>query len=215
MIRVLFVEDDPGYRRSVEMLLNYSPGFEIAASFGQVRPALEWASHGQWDLALFDLQLPDGCGIDAIQHLKAIAPQRPAVALTVFEEPATIVRAICAGADGYLLKRSSAPELLRLLRSTLEEGAPLTSSVARKVLEAFRKLAPAPTPAPAPDRLDLTQREQDVLRALVDGLAYKEAAAKLGVSIDSIRTHVRAIYRKLQVHNVASAVSRALRDGLV
>jgi len=216
VIRVLFVEDDVRYRNSVETLLGHAPGFELAAAFGLAEPALAWAAKHGWDLAVFDLQLPDANGVDAIRRLKQLVPDRPVVALTVFEDPSTIVQAICAGADGYVLKRSTAPELLRLFQAAVTDGSPLTASVARKVLDAFRKNVPAdPTPSPGPTRLDLTEREQQVLRGLVDGLAYKEVADRLDVSIDSVRTHVRGIYRKLQVHSVGAAVSRALRDGLV
>ncbi len=216
MIRVLFVEDDIHYRNSVEILLAHAPGFELAAAFGLAEEALRWAASGKWDLAVFDLQLPDANGIDAIRALKEIAPDRPVVALTVFEEPATIVSAICAGADGYILKRATAPELLRQLHAAATDGAPLTPSVARKVLESFRRVVPLDaTPAASPTRLNLTEREQQVLRGLVDGLAYREVAERLGVSLDSVRTYVRGVYRKLQVHSVGAAVSRALRDGLV
>lgn len=215
MIRVLFVEDDPRYRSSVETLLKHAPDFELAAAFGLAEPALRWAVGNAWDLAVMDLQLPDASGIEAIRSLKAAVPDRPVVALTVFEEPSTILQAICAGADGYMLKRSTAPELLRQLRAAAEGGAPLTSGVARTVLNLVRQNLPSAPTKPGPSRLDLTEREQEVLRCLVDGLAYKEAAERLDVSIDSVRTHVRGIYRKLQVHSVGAAVSRALRDGLV
>jgi DNA-binding NarL/FixJ family response regulator len=114
-----------------------------------------------------------------------------------------------------MLKRSTAPELLRQLRAAAEGGSPLTSGVARTVLNLVRQNLPSAPSKPGPSRLDLTEREQEVLRCLVDGLAYKEAAERLDVSIDSVRTHVRGIYRKLQVHSVGAAVSRALRDGLV
>jgi DNA-binding NarL/FixJ family response regulator len=214
VIRVLFVEDDPRYRASIEALLTYTPGFALAAAFGRADTALAWARAGAWDLCVCDLNL-DGHldGIEVIAQLKALAPDRPIVALTVFEEPAVIVRAICAGADGYLLKRSSSSELIALLRSAADHGAPLTTSVARTVLDVFRRsVSPAPSDGA---RLDLTKREQEVLRKLVDGLAYKEVADRLEISLDSVRTHVRAIYRKLQVHSVSAAVSRALRDGLV
>ena len=140
----------------------------------------------------------------------------PIVVLTVVEEPATILDAIAAGVDGYLLKKSSAGELITLLRSILAGGAPLTPAVARTLLDYIRRQPAAPSDShPDAGRLDLSEREQDVLRGLVRGLAYKQVADECGTSIDTVRTHVRNIYRKLQVHSVAQAVGRAIRERLV
>ena len=164
-----------------------------------------------------DLELPGIDGIEATRRLKALDPGVPVVALTVFEEPATILEAIGAGIDGYLLKKSSVVELLTLLRSILGGGAPLTPAVARTLLDVVRN---QPAARADPDqvktaRLDLSPREQDVLRGLVRGLGYKQIADADGTSLDTVRTHVRNIYRKLQVHSVAQAVGRAIRERLV
>jgi DNA-binding NarL/FixJ family response regulator len=154
-------------------------------------------------------------GIEATRRLKAAAPEVAVVVLTVFEEPATILQAICAGADGYLLKRTPADELLSQLRAVVAGGSPLTSEVARKVLGLLRSSVPAPPPSHAPTRLQLTDREHDVLKGLVQGMSYKQIADEAGISLDTVRTHIRSVYRKLQVHSVAEAVSRAIREGLV
>jgi DNA-binding NarL/FixJ family response regulator len=217
---VAVVEDDPRYRRSLEVLLEGTDGFTLGASFGAAAPALEALDRladgtggARWDLVLMDLDLPRMKGIEATRHVKARAPDLPVVVLTVFEEPATILEAICAGADGYLLKKMPASELLSQLRSIAAGGAPLTGRVARTVLGLLRASPAAGSQVPG--RLDLTEREQEVLQCLVRGLAYKQAADTLGVSLDTVRTHIRAVYRKLQVHSVAEAVSRAIRDRLV
>ncbi len=223
-LRVAVVEDDPRYRRSLEVLLEGTDGFTLGGSFGAAAPALEALDRlaegtggPRWDLVLMDLDLPRMKGIEATRHVKARAPDLPVVVLTVFEEPATILEAICAGADGYLLKKMPASELLSQLRSIAAGGAPLTGRVARTMLDLLRASPSAPTHVPGrqPDRLDLTGREREVLQCLVRGLAYKQAADSLGVSLDTVRTHIRAVYRKLQVHSVAEAVSRAIRDRLV
>jgi DNA-binding NarL/FixJ family response regulator len=222
VIRVAVIEDDPRYRASLETLLAHAPGFTLAASFGSATAALRAAEEEvgrggpAWDIALMDLQLPGLGGIEATRRLKILAPIVSVVVLTVFEEPSTMLESICAGANGYLLKRAPAGEILSQLRTVAGGGAPLTPDVGRKVLDLVRALRPTTgTGGSAPDRLDLTDREQDVLRSLARGLSYKQVADALGVSLDTVRTHVRAVYRKLQVHSVAEAVGRAIREGLV
>lgn len=221
-LRIGVIEDDSRYRRSLEMLFSAAPGFALAGSYSTAEDALRHLRRAMtmdrpppWDLVLLDLDLPGMKGVEAAQLLKAECRNLPVVVLTVFEEPATILRAICAGADGYLLKKASAPELLAHLRGIQAGGASLTPAVARTVLQFVRDGAPKPRRSEGPARLDLTDREQDVLRCLVRGASYKQAADSLTVSLDTVRTHVRNIYAKLQVHSVAEAVSRAIREGLV
>lgn len=221
-MRVAVIEDDSRYRHSLELLFGGAGGFALAASYAaadgalaDLRRTLASGRQPGWDLVLLDLDLPGLTGIDAARIIKDLCPGLPIVVLTVFEEPATILRAICAGADGYLLKKISAPELLSQLRAIAAGGAPLTPAVARTVLGLVRDPVPAPSRGRTPARLDLSPREQDVLRALVRGASYKQAADALGISLDTVRTHVRGIYGKLQVHSVAEAVARAIRDGLV
>jgi DNA-binding NarL/FixJ family response regulator len=216
-LRVLVIEDDPRYRRSLETLLANAPGVTLVASFAAAEPAIAWidqqdVSLPTFDAVLMDIALPGASGIDATTRVRARFPSVTVVMLTVFEEPGTILQAICAGANGYLLKRASARELLTQLRSIATGGTPMTSGVARTVLDLLRR---GSAPVGAPGRLDLTDREQDVLRCLVRGLSYKQAAAELDVSLDTVRSHIRALYKKLQVHSVAAAVTRAIRDQLV
>jgi DNA-binding NarL/FixJ family response regulator len=222
VIQVAVVEDDARYRQSLTALFAHANGFALAGAFAAPQPALAQVEaarrRGQglpWSLVLMDVELPGMNGIEATRRLKAASPDTAVVVLTVFEEPSTILQAICAGADGYLLKRTPADELLAQLRSVVAGGSPLTSDVARKVLGLLRTQAPASAIAAPPTRLDLTDREHEVLKGLVQGLAYKQIGDQLGISLDTVRTHIRAVYRKLQVHSVAEAVSRAVREGLV
>jgi DNA-binding NarL/FixJ family response regulator len=157
-----------------------------------------------------DLEMPDLDGISATRRLKAIAPALKVVVLTAFEDPARILEAICAGADGYLVKRAGHAELVEHLHSVLDGGAPLTSSVARTVVELLRDRRVAKAAGPP-----LSPREQQVLAGFVAGRSYKQVAADLEITIDTVRTYVRTLYKKLQVNSVSAAVSRALRDGLV
>jgi two-component system, NarL family, nitrate/nitrite response regulator NarL len=223
MIRVVTIEDDPQYRSSLERLFQRASDFELIGSFDAPEAALARLDGGDdgsiWDLVLMDLDLPGMSGIDCTREIKKRLTGVAVVVLTVFEERSTIVEAICGGADGYLLKRTSAGELLTQLRAIANGGSPLSAGIARTVLELVRHIGPVATgtsdAAGSTDRLKLTERELDVLRCLVDGMSYKRTAQQLGISIDTVRSNIRSVYAKLQVHNVAEAVSRALREGIV
>jgi DNA-binding NarL/FixJ family response regulator len=221
---IVIIEDNPHYRHGLETLFSHASGFRLVRVFGSAQAALDElektlrSGHQvDWHLVLMDLELPGIGGIDAIRKLKDKVPSVSVVVLTVFEEPATILEAITAGADGYLLKRTSAPELLAQLETIGAGGAPLTADVARSVLTLLRtQTSPLRgLSTKSPTRLDLTEREQEVLQCLVRGLSYKQVADQLGISLDTVRTHIRGVYKKLQVHTVAEAVSKAIREKLV
>lgn len=221
-IRVVAVEDDPGFRRTLETLMGHAPGFELVESFASAEAALDQATRltgdrgiKGWDLVLMDISLGGMSGIEATERLRELDRDLAIVVLTVFEEPRVIVQAIAAGANGYLLKKTTARELLFQLRSVVDGGAPLTPAVASTVLELLRAGGAGFANGAEPTRLDLTEREQQVLRCLVNGRKYREAAEELGIGLDTVRTHVRAVYAKLQVHSVAAAVREAIRRGLV
>ena len=220
-LRVASIEDDSRYRASLDALLRLSPGIELAGSFASPAAALEALDGGGdstgWDLVLMDLELPGMTGIEATRRIKRILPKTPVVVLTVFEDPSTILEAICAGADGYLTKDTPPDELLVQIRAVADGGSPLTAGVASTVLDLLRHVGPAvmPDKDDSSTGLRLTAREQEVLRCLMAGMAYKQVAARLDISIDTVRSHIRRIYEKLQVHNVAEAATRALREGLV
>jgi DNA-binding NarL/FixJ family response regulator len=206
---VTVIEDDPRFRESLAALMELSPGFEAAGAFPDAESALGAASPS-WQLVLMDIELPGMDGIDATRELKRRFPALRIVVLTMFEDPATILRAICAGADGYLTKGTPPGELLHQLASIMDGGAPLSAGVARTLLGIVRDRDDH-TPFHT-RRVDagLTPREREVLDCLVDGLPYKQVASRLGISLDTVRTHVRSIYSKLQVHSVVEAVTLAL-----
>jgi len=220
-VHVAIVEDDARYRAGLEALFEAAPGYVVGASFPSARQAVAWAEERSalrepllWGLVILDLETPGMGGIEAIRRLKALSPDLPVVVVTVFEDPATLLEAIRAGADGYLLKKTPGVSLLEQVGVVLAGGASLTPAIARSLLELVREGAPA-TSGVAPSRLDLTTREQEVLRGLVHGLAYKEIADHLQISLDTVRTHIRRLYRKLAVQSAAAAVNRAVREGLV
>ena len=217
-IRVAIVEDQAAFRQTLELVLANTPGFEAAGSFGSVE-ALERVLADPvgraraWNVVVMDLDLPGKSGIEGIRAVKSRAPGVAVLVCTVFEEPATLVEAIGAGADGYVVKGAPLDVLLDQLRVVAGGGGILSATVARTLLDVVRANAPGGGPGPA--RLDLTEREREVLRCLVDGKSYKQAADDLGVSTNTVRTHIKALYKKLQVQNVAEAVSRAVRQRLV
>lgn len=221
-VRVAIVEDNARFRKTVGRVLEHAPGFELVAAFPSVEH-LHTALHspramsGAWDVVLMDIDLPGANGIDGTRLVKEAHPACAVVVCTVYEEPATILAAISAGADGYLLKSATLDDLLEHLTTVTQGGSTLSAPVARKVLDVVRRLAPSNDEADADDtpRIELTTRERQVLRALVDGMSYKQVADHLGVSVNTVRSHVRTLYRKLQVQNVAEAVSRAVRERLV
>jgi len=221
-LRVAIVDDDAPYRSAIADLLALEAGIELAGSFPDpldlLAVARDPARSAPWDLVLMDIEMPARDGIEATATLKARFPDLLVVMLTAFEEPERIVRAIAAGADGYLVKRSDAREVLEEIRAVVAGGSPLTPSVARSVLATLRAASPLPGGVPAGEalaRYGLSEREAEVLRALVAGKGYKEIGYDLHISVDTVRSHIRKVYRKLQVHSAPEAVARAIRERLV
>lgn len=217
-VRVVIVDDDAPYRGAIADLLALESAFQVVASFGEPRQLLSAAEKTpgpDWDLILMDIEMPGMDGISATAELKARLPEPLVVMLTAFEEPERIVRAILAGADGYLVKRADAREVLEEIRSIVSGGSPMTPSVARSVLATVRSGLQLPAGSDGLARYGLSEREADVLRALVGGKGYKEIAYDLHISVDTVRSHIRKIYRKLQVHSAPEAVARAIRERIV
>jgi DNA-binding NarL/FixJ family response regulator len=213
-MRIAIVEDDGAYRDAIGALFELAGGFEPTVAFwADVALAAGKAAAGvaPWDLMLMDIEMPGMDGIAATAAMKEILPGVPVVMLTSFEDPDRILAAIRAGADGYLLKRSDPNDIVAEVTSVAAGGSPLTPSVARSILAHVR--AGTHLPAAAKPEWNLSEREMDVLRQLVEGLSYKQIADKLCVSIDTVRTHLRHVYRKMQVHSAGEAISRATKSG--
>jgi DNA-binding NarL/FixJ family response regulator len=219
MVRIAVVEDDHRYRQSLETLFEVAEGFELMNAFPDghdvTEPARALAEAGAecpWDVVVTDMQMPRMGGIEGTRLIKGYFPDVRVLVLTVYEDPTTILQAICAGADGYLLKHSAVDDILAQVEAVAKGGAPLTPAVAATVLKLVRN--PKPSRTVVLD-IELSPREHEVLTCLVEGLSYKQVAAELCISIDTVRSHIRRLYRKLRVHSVAEAVSRAIRDGIV
>lgn len=215
------VEDDPHFTDGVLALLRGQPEVRMAATYEAAAPMLALAhkAHRQklsppWDLMLMDVGLPDMDGVEATRQLKALFPVVKVIVFTVFEEPVTVLSAICAGADGYLLKSAAAEDLVGALIAVKQQSAPLSGRIATTLIELVRRSHGYHVGPRLPQDLGLTKREIEVLRGLVDGLSYREISERLTISQDTVRSHIRKIYTTLQVHNVAEAVTFALRHGL-
>lgn len=208
--RVWLVEDNEAYRQAVARVVEEAPGFSRPAAFAACEDALAaLPSSEPPDVVLLDIGLPGMSGLDGIPRFTSAVPGVRVIVLTVFEDDDKIFRAICAGASGYLLKMSPVEQITAAIREVREGGSPMNARIARRVLEMFAKLAPVPAD------YGLTERERDVLHQMVRGLIKKEIAAKLGLSVHTVDTHIRNIYEKLQVHTRSGAVAKALKEKLV
>jgi DNA-binding NarL/FixJ family response regulator len=157
-----------------------------------------------------DIGLPGISGIEGVKKVKALQPATKVLMQTIYDDDEQVFRALCAGADGYLLKKSSPVEILQAIEQVVVGGVPMTSSVARQVIEMFREFAPRPQ-----DETNLTPREHELLKSLAEGLDYKQIADRHFISVDTVRNHIRHIYEKLHVHSKSEAVSKAFRQRLV
>ena len=209
-IRILIVEDERHLREGLETLINFTPGFKCSGAFRTMEEALARVRHDLPDVVLTDIGLPGMSGIEGIKKLKESHPELLILVLTVYDDNEKIFDALCAGACGYLLKRTEPSELLKSLREAVTGGAPMSPEVAAKVIKLFREFRP-------PEKADynLTPHEIRLLRMLTEGYNYVSAAEKLGISYNTLNFHVRNIYEKLPVHSQSEAAVVAIRDGLV
>jgi DNA-binding NarL/FixJ family response regulator len=209
-ITVAIVEDHHKFREALEFLLNYTPGYKCVGSFRSMEEALEKIAFNLPDVALIDIGLPGMSGVEGVRILKEKHPTLLLLINTVYDDDERIFQALCAGASGYLLKKTPPARLLDSLQEAIAGGAPMSPEVARRVLALFREIRP-------PDHEDyqLTPHELRLLKLLVDGHSYKTAAGQLGVSVKTISFHLQKIYEKLQVHSKSEAVVKALRNRLV
>lgn len=209
MKRALIAEDVPETRNWLQELVTGAfPGCAIEGQ-ATVRGAVVAAETGDFDLALIDLGLPDGSGLDVLRKLKAISPDTTAIVTTVMGDDAHIVGALAAGAEGYLLKETP-PDLLHRQLVQLADGIPAISpSIARRIMEHFRFTGPAAEPDD-----QLTGREKEVLTLIARGLRNADVAHALGLAESTVASHIKAIYRKLGIGSRAEAAWHATRLGL-
>ena len=203
---VSIVEDNEQLRTTLARVLNRAEGFRCISHYGDAESALESLPKDHPEVVLMDINLPGMNGVECVRQLKQAIPQILVIMLTVYEDTENIFNALAAGASGYLLKRTKSAELLEAISEVRRGGSPMTTHIARKVVQSFQKAGPSPQPTE-----NLSQREQEVLDCLSQGFLYKEIAEKLGISYETVHTYIRRIYEKLQVRTRTEAVAKFLR----
>jgi DNA-binding NarL/FixJ family response regulator len=209
-IAVAIIEDHRELREGLTALIGGTEGFRCAGSFSSMEAALAGMGACLPAAVLVDIGLPGMSGIEGIKILRERHPSLLMLVLTIHDDDERIFEALCAGATGYLLKKTPPARLLESLREAVEGGSPMSPEVARRVITLFRQVRP-----PRKADYDLTPHESRILGMLVEGHNRNSAAAELGVSPSTIAFHVKHIYQKLQVHSKSEAVVKALRDGLI
>ena len=201
-IAVSIVEDDPQARKIFASWISRAPGFRLAGEWGDAERALEALPAKKPDVVLMDINLPGMSGVEAVKRLKPLLPNTQFVMLTVYEDADHIYNALAFGATGYLLKQTPRAELLGAVEDVHRGGSPMTSNIARKVVQSFKQ------PPTLGGQEELSPREQEVLELLARGYLYKEIAERLNISVPTVNTYVRRMYEKLHVRSRAQAVAK-------
>jgi DNA-binding NarL/FixJ family response regulator len=209
-IAVSIVEDDAQARKILAGWISRASGFRLAGEWGDAESALDLLPEKQPNVVLMDINLPGISGVEAVKRLKPILPNTQFLMLTVYEDADHIYNALAAGATGYLLKQTGREELLGAVDDVHRGGSPMTSNIARKVVQSFKQIS-----VPVPQGEELSPREQEVLELLARGYLYKEIAERLNIGVPTVNTYVRRMYEKLHVRSRAQAVAKYahLADG--
>jgi len=204
MIKVVIIEDIKEIREGLQMLINGSEGFMCARTFANAEDAIEQLPGIGPDVALMDINLPGMNGIEAVRKLKPLCSSTQFIMSTVYEDDESIFESLKAGASGYLLKNTAPARILDSIMEVYQGGSPMSGQIARRVIASFQHK----------DSIDdselLTQREKEILKSLAKGLRYKEIAAELNIGLETVRTHARNIYEKLQVQSRTEAVNKIM-----
>ncbi|MFA7472842.1 MAG: response regulator transcription factor [Spirosomataceae bacterium] len=209
MKRVIIYEDNRQLRESIEGLLGMHDDFEVVGSYATSDKILDNVRALKPDLVLMDIHMGESNGIDSVRRLRYSGSNVPVIMLTVFEDGDNIFNALSAGASGYILKKHAAERLISSALEVLHGGGPMSPSVSALVLKSFHSHENA-----LPD-YRLTPREQEILASMSLGNSYKLIASEFGISIDTVRVHIKHIYEKLHVNSQTEAVSKAFREKLI
>lgn len=202
-VQVAIVEDDPGVGAALAQWIDETPGYRCVGVYVSGEKALAALTRQPPDAVLMDIHLPRMSGVECVQRLKAVVPRVEVIMLTVYEDGDLIFQALQAGASGYLLKRSTPEEILRAIDEVGQGGAPMSTAIARKVVQSFHRQGRSPCEAE-----NLTRREEEVLAYVAQGYVNKEIADLLGVGLETVRSHLKSIYDKLHVRSRTAAAMK-------
>jgi DNA-binding NarL/FixJ family response regulator len=207
---IVIYEDNNDFREALVQLINTSENYRCSGAFYDCCKVVENIALLKPAVVLMDIEMPERNGIEAVQLIRGIDKEVKIIMLTVFDDNKNVIAAISAGASGYLLKKNCFEKLFDAIEEVMHGGAPMSANVARLVLDHI-----ASNVSPANVEFNLTSREKEILTQLVKGFSYKMIAASLTISFETVKTHIRNIYEKLQVHNQSEAVAKAIKNRIV
>jgi DNA-binding NarL/FixJ family response regulator len=208
MIKVALVDDNVDLREGLQIVLKeHSDEFECIGAFGDAETALKKIPELKPDVVLMDINLPGISGIECLKQLKPKLPNLDVIMLTVFADDDTVFDSLCAGACGYITKNASPEKILDAIRDVRDGGAPMSGRIARMVVTSFK--------APGDASAQLTDREKEVLDQLCKGKSYKMVADALNITHDTVRHHIKNIYKKLEVHSVSEAILKTMKKKII
>jgi DNA-binding NarL/FixJ family response regulator len=208
-LSVLIYEDNPLLRESVSTMIQSNREFKLEAGFEHVLNVEAEVRSYNPDVILMDIDMPGMSGIEAVKKIRKFNNTVPIIMLTVFDDNTHVFEALQSGASGYLLKKHISTKLFDAIQEVLDGGAPMSPSIARMVLASMQQKPAVENP------YQLTAREKEILTSLSKGNSYKLIASEFGISIDTVRTHIKKVYEKLHVHSQTEAVSKAIHEKLV
>ncbi len=205
MIKISIIEDDKDIRDSLAILINGIPDFKCISTYHNCESALKEIEHDNPNVILMDINLPGMTGIEGTQIIKEKLPDTEIIMLTISDENSDVFDSLCAGACGYLKKNTSPIKLLEAIKEAVNGGAPMSMEIARLIVGSFRKEKKS---------ADLTNREKEVLKKLCNGCSYKKISSDLFIDLNTVKFHIRNIYRKMEVKSKGEAIAKAMKENL-